>query len=172
VTVPDGYYSWGGTESTRQYIVPCPAGMFCVGGIKRACAAGRYSLQGSASAVCDGLCSAGYYCLPQSSSPTQYPCPAGRFGGEGMTNAGCGGSCAAGYFCPLSSTSPYQYLCGSDTVYCPRGSGTPLAVQVLHFSTGGDQFTRSSQTLCNTSSVIGTPPAGSSRKNICPSTTV
>jgi hypothetical protein len=170
--VPAGYYSAGGTETTRQYIIPCPPGRFCVGGIMFNCSAGTYSANGSSTSACDGLCTAGYYCPIKSTSPTQVPCPAGRFGVPGMASSLCAGSCNAGYFCPSASTSPYQYMCGADTVYCPRGSGAPLSVQHNYYSTGGDKFTRMSQALCNTSTLIGTPPAGSHRVNICPSTTV
>lgn len=170
--VPAGYYSEGGTETTRQYITACSPGMYCVGGIQFSCPAGRYSINGSSTPDCDGLCSAGYYCPTASTSPTQKSCPAGRFGTPGMTSSTCAGACNAGFYCPTRSTSPYQYMCLGDTLYCPRGSGAPQSVATGYYSTGGTALTRTSQALCNVSTSTGTPPAGSHRINICPSTTV
>ncbi|CAN0109884.1 unnamed protein product, partial [Ectocarpus fasciculatus] len=131
--VPAGYYSVNGTVSTRPDIAPCPPGHYCTGGIKRACAAGRYSSNGSPSEECDGLCAAGYYCPTQSTSPTERSCPAGRYGHRGMTDEHCIGTCSRGYFCPSNSTSPHQYECGGEYLFCPIGSAYPVQVDLGHY---------------------------------------
>lgn len=170
--VPAGYYSVNGTDSTRSAILHCPPGHYCVSGIKRPCAAGRYSAEGSLTMDCDGLCTAGYYCPVASTSETQHSCPAGRYGHAGMTDDSCLGICARGYYCPLNSTSPQQHKCGGEYVYCPVGSAHPLQVAYGHYSSGGTSATRFSQLRCEYDSpVLGTPPAAAERVNICPTTT-
>lgn len=170
--VPAGYYSINGTDSTRSAIVKCPSGHYCVRGVKRPCAAGRYSLDGSPSAFCDGLCAPGFYCPPASSSETQMSCPAGRYGEQGMTDSSCLGICARGFFCPQNSTSSRQNECGGEYLYCPVGSALPTEVDIGHYSTGGTPTTRFAQQRCEyESTVLGSPPAAGARVNICPSTT-
>jgi hypothetical protein len=109
LNVQVGYYSVGGTISTRTAMRRCEAGYYCIGdGIRRPCPSGRYSLNGSATSDCDGLCSSGYYCLEGSPSPIQYNCPAGRYGSAGMKSDACSGE-------KFSST----VICYRDSsIYC------------------------------------------------------
>ena len=172
ITVPAGYYSVGMDHTTRQSILPCPPGMWCVDGVKRLCAAGKYSVNGSPTAKCDGLCKKGYYCSAGSSSSTQHNCPPGRYGHLGMIDANCKGSCYIGYYCPVNSFSPTQFECGGEQYYCPHGSGARNLVQSGYFSAGGNATTRHMQVKCDIGTYFGTPPAGKMRTNICPSTTM
>lgn len=172
IIAPAGFYTVGNSETTRLAVLPCPPGMYCVNGMRYNCAAGRYSVGGSATSDCDGFCEAGYYCPPMSTSSRQLPCPAGRYGTVGMTNAACAGGCTEGYYCPASSSSPLQVQCGGENWFCPRESGSPIPVDLFHYSTGGDAATRTAQVLCVEGHLEGTPPASNQRINICPSTTV
>merc|ERR1711988_146647 len=63
--------------------------------------------------ACTGLCSPGYYCPFNSSSPTQVECPAGRYGiSYGMRDDGCTDACPMGHYCPIGSATPTR---------CPAG---------------------------------------------------
>ena len=170
--VPAGYYSVGHDHTTRQSIQACEPGYWCSGGVKRICAAGRYSVSGSSTEECDGLCSRGYWCAAGSSSMTQNDCPAGRYGHLGMINDECKGSCLAGYYCPVNSYSATQRECGGETFYCPHGSGSPQSVASGYFSAGNNATTRVEQVECVDTSYTGTPPASNSRTNMCPGTTI
>lgn len=172
ISVPAGFYSIGSEFNTRFAIEPCLPGRYCVDGVQIACEPGRYSRKGSPFPLCDGLCSPGFYCPRNSTSPTQIACPPGRFGTAGAVNFHCMGSCLQGYFCPNASTTPFQNECGGEYVYCPHGSGAPLPVSVGYYSTGGNETTRYAQSKCEVAPYMGTPPAGSSRSDVCPSTTV
>ena len=147
---PAGTYTSGGSLTTRSTILPCPPCSYCIHGIKRLCPPGRYSQNGSSSALCDGLCEAGYYCPEGSNSKQQYPCPGGRWGSEGMGDESCSGSCEPGYYCNTSSTSSRQNECGNEFFYCPPGSPTPLSVESGYYSVGGTSNTRVGQQLCTT----------------------
>jgi hypothetical protein len=172
VVVPAGYYSVGDDHTTRESITACPPGMWCINGIKRKCAAGRYSVNGSPTEQCDGLCDKGYWCASGSNNKKENDCPAGRYGHLGMINAACKGSCRVGYYCPLNSVSPTQNECGGEYSYCPHGSGAPQPVSSGFFSSGGNITTRAAQTKCDTSNYWGTPTYTRVRTNVCPSTTV
>jgi hypothetical protein len=172
IKVPDGYYSDGGSLTTRSQIFICPVGTYCLHGIQILCPAGRYaSNEGNMSPDCEGLCDAGYYCEEKSSSKIQHICPAGRYGIEGMTTANCMGECLAGYYCPAGSITPYQYECGGENYYCPRGSGVPLSVQSGFYSYGQNNTIRVGESLCDIGTYYGTPPDTNQRENICVSTT-
>ena len=171
IEVPAGYYSVGDDHTTRASITACPAGHYCIGGVMRKCAAGRYSIAGSPSAECDGLCDKGYWCAQGSSDPQENDCPAGRYGHLGMINNVCKGVCRVGYYCPVNSISPTQEECGGEYVYCPHGSGSPQAVSAGYFSAGGNQTTRAEQVLCSYDAYSGTPPYARVRMNKCPDTT-
>ena len=170
IMVPAGFYSVNGTLTTRSAVLPCPPGMYCLSGTKRNCLAGTYSVSGSATEACDGYCSAGYYCLEQSASATEYPCPAGRYGHIGMTNAACKGQCLAGYYCPAASTTPYQHECGGENFYCPAASGAPLPIAHGYYSSGANNTIRIRQDYCEINMYYSTPAAGRHRHAICPDT--
>ena len=73
--VPDGYFSGGGTSSTRSSIHICPEGHYCVDGIVHKCGGGVYgATKGLSSSQCSGLCEAGYFCNGTSSTPRQFKC--------------------------------------------------------------------------------------------------
>jgi len=172
IEVPAGYYSVGADHTTRESIMACPPGMWCSDGVKRLCAPGRYSSNGSPTKDCDGLCEKGYWCAEGSSDPQEHDCPPGRYGHLGMINAGCKGSCRAGYYCPVNSYSPTQLECGGEAYYCPHGSGARQFVQSGFFSSGGNQTTRELQVKCDIGTYWGTPPAAKARTNLCPDTTI
>jgi len=168
VEVPAGFYSVGSELTTGGYIVACEPGFFCVGGIKRPCAAGTYSLNGSPSAECDGLCTPGFWCEEGSFDPEEHFCPGGRYGHAGMTTEDCRGSCLKGYYCPAGSVTPWQNECGDEYKYCPHGSPAPVDVTTGYYSTGGNATTRYAQEACGQ---YDTPPAGKNRlHHLCPTT--
>lgn len=175
--VPHGYYSvgdpsMGNTYTTMSAIMPCTGGTYCTDGVQYDCPAGRYSLTGSPTWECDGLCDAGYYCHAGSSDPKQYDCPAGRYGHPGEISSQCKGACIAGYYCPTNSVTPTAQECGDDYHYCPHESGAPIAVSSGYFSAGGNETTRTEQVQCVFDDYLGNPPAGAERVNFCPNNTV
>ncbi|KAA0145817.1 hypothetical protein FNF31_07950 [Cafeteria roenbergensis] len=90
-TVSPGYYSTGGSTTTRSGQAACPAGQgkFCSGGVIQSCAAGRYgSSGGRPTDQCDGPCSRGYYCPTGSSSAYASKCGSAKV------------------YCPLGSAAP------------------------------------------------------------------
>jgi hypothetical protein len=70
--VPSGYYSYStdGSPITRDSILPCLPGHYCVDGVKRPCPDGYYSVNGSTSAFCDGECDVTQYCPAGTSTPS------------------------------------------------------------------------------------------------------
>lgn len=103
LTALPGYYTIGTNRSTRSDQVLCPAGSYCVDGVKFSCPAGRYGDKaGQYTDECSGLCSKGYFCLAGSTVARQYLCPAGRYGDrEGLGDAMCSGTCANPLACPV-----------------------------------------------------------------------
>ena len=82
-----GYYTIGGTETTRFDEKICEHGSYCINGERFLCPKGRYgSTQGLSSPTCTGVCRKGFYCEKGSVAATQkacgnssYYCPAGSF---------------------------------------------------------------------------------------------
>ena len=72
-----GYYVLSTSTLTNLFYnqTLCEPGRYCVGGVAYPCAAGYF---GNASGLtipqCTGPCTQGYYCPPQSTSPTQTSC--------------------------------------------------------------------------------------------------
>jgi protocatechuate 3,4-dioxygenase beta subunit len=129
----------------------CEKGYYCPDGtIRYPCPVGRYGgVVGSKDAKCTGLCSPGYYCDQGSISSKENPCPAGRYSSTpGATSKNCDGLCTEGYYCPDASTSSVANECGDETVYCPAGSGKPIAVSKGYYSIGGSPSLRTNQTKC------------------------
>ena len=106
IKVFPGFYSVGGTRTTRSAQVPCPPGSYCVGGIIHDCPAGRYGISDRLTAPdCTGPCARGFYCPIGSTTRNQFPCPVGRYGSqEGLADASCSGACKRPTDCPLAST--------------------------------------------------------------------
>ena len=53
----------------------CPAGSYCLNGVRTLCPGGRFgAIQQMTQATCSGVCKAGWYCPPGSTSSTQEPC--------------------------------------------------------------------------------------------------
>ena len=79
-----GYYALATRQGYYYDKAPCPVGSYCLGGVARPCPSGTF---GNASLLtssdCSGQCSAGYYCLPGSTSSTAAAC-----------------STSAGFYCP------------------------------------------------------------------------
>jgi hypothetical protein len=100
-----GYFTIGGTATTRTDLAPCPVGSYCAAGVVTQCPAGRFGRQGLLTdAACSGLCAKGHYCPLGSTSRTMYPCPAGRYGAEeGLSSPLCSGSCSQPLSCPEGS---------------------------------------------------------------------
>ena len=119
MTVSDGYFSGpdATTDASHQYYqTVCPVGSFCSRGLQALCPGGVFgNATGLATALCSGLCTAGYYCPANSTSPTAFPC------GD------------VSVYCPAGSATPRiassgEYTVGNTevtrnaTVPCPSGS--------------------------------------------------
>ena len=119
----------------------CPAGSYCIDGVKHLCPAGRYgnAIQAS-SALCSGPCAAGWYCPLGSIRSTMHP---------------CGGT---QYYCPAESEGPTVV---SDGFYTTEAD--PTVVLVWNHSDSKDvhrgdtknvtageihQWTRARQEVC------------------------
>ena len=118
--VSEGYDSGpeSANEVNRSEQTICPAGSYCVNGVKTECPAGSYgSSEGLTSNLCSGLCEAGYYCPAGSTSSTANDCG------------------SVDKYCPAGSGSPIDvsegYYSGpesanesnrSEQTICPAGS--------------------------------------------------
>ena len=70
-----GYYAIASRSGLFYNQSLCGVGMYCVGGVAFVCPAGRYGNDsGMTLAVCTGVCTAGFYCLPGSTTPTAQNC--------------------------------------------------------------------------------------------------
>ena len=100
-----GYFTAGGTDTTRNKQIPCPVGSYCVEGVVHNCPSGRYGRSERLwTPQCSGVCAKGHYCPSGSTSSTMVACPAGRFGSsEGLASAACSGSCVHPLDCPPGS---------------------------------------------------------------------
>ena len=176
LTVSPGWYTTGGSSSdTRVDQKACPAGSYCSGGEKFACAAGSYGetpLQRDVE--CSGMCDVGYWCEEGSTDPQQHEC------GEGLPASGV---LKSAVYCPQGSTAPAKVsngfytvpvakaavgiavkeetcepgywceqgvktACGSIGVYCAARSAAPEAVDEGWFSVGGTVATRQAVQIC------------------------
>jgi DNA-binding beta-propeller fold protein YncE len=67
-------------------------------------------------------CSAGFYCVAGSSTPTQFACDAGSYcSATGLSSSATQSPCSAGYFCPSGSSSATQSACSVGS-FCPEGA--------------------------------------------------
>ena len=72
--VREGYYT-PENEMLKTTQILCPPGSYCQEGLRIPCPASRFgSSSGQHDADCDGVCEAGYFCPPDSTSSTQNPC--------------------------------------------------------------------------------------------------
>ena len=172
---PIGRYGSESFLSSSNCSSDCPKGSYCpLGSIQPIlCPAGRYgSSMNLSNVLCSGECAKGHYCPAGSVSSTEIPCRGGIYGpSEGLTNPSCSlqcndndtycsiNYCEEGYYCPPGSFHSQQYPCGSSNVYCPRGSTSPLPVELGYYTIGKlsrpnelqsilDNTTRSHQILC------------------------
>ena len=129
--LPGTYTAASGLQDSSQCRF-CPVGKYCIGGISAGdCSAGYYCLSGSNTPTPDGFsnsglgypCPIGYYC--PAATPLPIPCPNGQFimvpGGKAVTDCTL---CQAGYYCLLNDPIPKACPLGS---YCPAGSSQPKA---------------------------------------------
>ena len=63
IRVSDGYYTIGGTPTTRSSQAICPPGSYCIDGYRIPCPPGTFGAsEGLTSPVCSGECEPGFYC--------------------------------------------------------------------------------------------------------------
>ncbi|ETW03965.1 hypothetical protein H310_04372 [Aphanomyces invadans] len=85
LAVAAGYYTAGGTNSTRVRQEECGVGQFCQGGIAYDCPQGTYGdTTGLTVEQCSGWCAAGFFCPPRSASATANRCPDGYYSIRGQ----------------------------------------------------------------------------------------
>ena len=118
-----GYYSTGGTSTTRSGEQHCQRGHYCIAGVRYSCAAGRYgSSTMLTSADCTGLCPAGFYCLEASRNSNDFE---------------CGG---AHVYCPEGSSEPLEVPLGSystpESAAVTRRSGVQVC-EAGYYCSGG-----------------------------------
>lgn len=135
------HYTVGGDKTRRQAQRLCEQGYYCMYGDKFSCPRGTYGnatgmwdteqmamVNGTATGgpnrnssydgqhtgfICSGLCTRGYYCPVNSTSPTQVPCPPGRYGPtDGQKDDMCYAQCPLGHYCPSGTADPIK---------CPAG---------------------------------------------------
>ena len=84
----------------------------------------------------------------------------------------CSTACAEGYYCPAGSTASVLQ-CGNASVFCPAGSGSPLAVGDGYYTSGGsDIFTRTNRLMCPSpteNSGLASYCPGDGLVHVCPS---
>ena len=106
--VDGGYYSYGGTNSTRWAQAVCPLGYFCSGGVAQPCPNGRYgNSTGLMTNDCNGLCPPGFYCPQGTGAPL--PCPINYY------------SVSGAWFCnqcPGYTTMNVSILCQTSRSCC------------------------------------------------------
>eukprot|EP01029_Cantina_marsupialis_P013730 TRINITY_DN303_c0_g1_i2.p1 TRINITY_DN303_c0_g1~~TRINITY_DN303_c0_g1_i2.p1 ORF type:complete len:805 (-),score=180.21 TRINITY_DN303_c0_g1_i2:1071-3212(-) len=74
-SVKDGYFSLGGSSTTKFAEEICNKGHYCQNGVMKKCVPGHYgSSFGNTEPVCDGECEAGFYCRWGSSDAKQFSC--------------------------------------------------------------------------------------------------
>ena len=141
-----------GANNTNEIV--CEPGKYIDRDLKKClpCPAGRYGASyGLTSPSCDGLCDVGHFCPEGSTSKREQPCPSGRYGDStGLKDARCSGPCEAGYTCGPRSVTSREQTCGEVYHYCPRGSGERRDVSLGSYTTGNDEYTRTSQKECET----------------------
>ncbi|MBR2012299.1 MAG: hypothetical protein IKA08_03500, partial [Alphaproteobacteria bacterium] len=119
--VTSGYYTTGGTSTTRTGQTKCEAGNYCSSGVKTACGAGKYSSAGatscsnitagcygtSASSACPAVCGDNKYSNAGASTCTA--CPTG-YANSGTTAASHAGSAS----CKITVTGGYYIGTAGD----------------------------------------------------------
>lgn len=158
---PPGYVCHEGTRTLDPSSTipfrpkPCPAGMFCLGGVAQVskviewvphqaeegsrspqqCTEGTYCAGATSTVSGTGACFAGHYCPPGSTYPISSP--VGTFAGE--TGAVAATMCFPGTYTPLKSTvaceiCPAGHSCPNFGTYvptlCPHGTYRSLADSV------------------------------------------
>jgi hypothetical protein len=157
--------------------VLCQPGFYCTGGVRYMCDPGTYSLPagGSTTQGCDGPCSAGYFCPPFSSSPTQFACGSAAVYCPSLSSAPL--NVSEGYYSIgglTAATSTDESVCGSG-YYCTAGVRFSCPPGRFGAVSGGVNLTMGCPYICPAgyycplASVIGTAlPCGDPR-NYCPS---
>jgi hypothetical protein len=111
VAVDEGYYATDSHVSEGAGFgleAICPAGSFCLQGVRRPCPSGRFgATQQMMNASCTGVCRAGWYCPAGSTSTTQTPC------GD------------SDVYCPEGSPQPLSVAVGHYTVGEEEEAGEP-----------------------------------------------
>jgi hypothetical protein len=167
---PAGHYCPQGTGLP----IPCPAGTYNerTGGTApnscSSCSPGQYCA-GLGNVVPTGMCRAGYYCPPGSTSATENDAPPGTFT---KANASAPSSCLPGYYNPMYAQSsclacPSGYYCPDsamttyeDTLcpignYCPAQSQHPSRCPIGTFSNDVGLSMQSQCVQCTPGSYCG-----------------
>ena len=162
-TVSSGYYSTGGTSTTRTGQSQCGAGYYCSAGVRTACS-GSLQYQNAAGQTSCKTVSDGYY---KSSNTGQRQCPANYRDGTGAANINaCKTSCDGGTYvatanaaCTSVGTGYYKgahtvnYGSTSTRSQCPSGyrdgaatsaqSGCKMDVEAGHYVATANSETQS-----------------------------
>ena len=125
ILCPDGTYSnVQGLQDVSQ-CRPCPSGLYCTGGQKKAsCYPGYYCESGASSPnAISTLCPAGSYCLEGCTTPTVCPIGKVRLALGGKQESDCD-LCGVGYYCLSGVPTPFACPKG---YYCPLQTPAPIA---------------------------------------------
>ena len=164
-TVSSGYYSTGGTSTTRTGQTKCEAGNYCSGGVKTACGGGKYSSAGatscsnitagcygtSASSSCPAVCAANTYSNAGASSCSSCPTDYKNSGDAAASHAGSAS-------CIISVPGgKYVGTANSATLSTCAGGTYKAAHSVAYGSTSS----------CDTCEAGYYCPAGSDTQRLC-----
>ncbi|PIU75307.1 MAG: hypothetical protein COS76_01500, partial [Candidatus Portnoybacteria bacterium CG06_land_8_20_14_3_00_39_12] len=118
--VSTGYYSTGGTETTRTGQSICEAGNYCSAGVKTACSAGTYqSSTGQTSCI---SASAGYY-VSTTGATSQTCCAANTYtASTGQTSCTSCATCKTSGTCATSCSNAANNTACGTCQFCQSGS--------------------------------------------------
>ena len=136
--VSPGYFSLGGAidGSSHGAQQPCDPGTYCIMGVERLCAAGRYGERaGLSAAECSGICADGYVCPAGSSTNTTEACPLGYWCASGVLTA-----CAAGTFNDArgANSSAWCAACGAGSFSAAINATSPATCALCAPGTTSD----------------------------------
>ncbi len=160
-----GVYGATARLTSSQCSGSCPAGFYCPGRTADPIPCGNRTVYCPLGSRSPQLVQQGYYSVAAagagadqgSSMVSIMECPTGAYCTDGLLIACPSGTyqgglrkasvddcrlCTAGGYCPEGSEAPQP--CGNDTVYCPRGSASPL-LSAPGFYTDGFSSTQKSE---------------------------
>jgi hypothetical protein len=162
--VATGYYTTGGTQTTRTGQSQCACGTYCTSGSQYNCAAGYYGATvGLSVSSCTGTCGSNDYyssagsCACSQVAPGEY-----TTGGTSTTRTGKA-TCEEGYYCPGPGNG--------DKYLCPNGTTSPAGSNDISDCAGTLACDGGYYSLSGTCTCVGDgyySPVNDDNRYICP----